>query len=401
MQRSLKVVLFGTGFLARTRARCWKRVHGAQVTIVVAARERAKAVAFAQQHGLHGACTLDEALADPGVDLVDLCVPNRAHRELAERAFAAGKHVLCTKPLTAYWGQGLPADASAAAVAAVPRAQMLAAAVADAEAMVAAAARAGRRLFYGENWLHAPAIRRAAQLAAASSGVILEMRGWESHSGSHSPYAKDWRSAGGGALLRLGAHPIGAMLWLKRHEGLRLRGQPTRCIAVTAEVADTTAAVRATGAQCDVVSGWEHVENWGSCVLHFDDGSRGVAYGADTYLGGMQSHLSVLGSTFRFECALSPVDVLRAYAVRDGAFGGEYVMEKVSGQAGWSTPIPDEDEVSGQRGLVQAVAGEVVGVAEGGGVGGCGDGGLGLEVVRVVYAGYVSAGEGRRVGVVC
>jgi hypothetical protein len=51
--------------------------------------------------------------------------------------------------------------------------------------------------------------------------------------------------------------------------------------------------------------------------------------------------------------------------------------------------------------LVQAVAGEVVGVAEGGGVGGCGDGGLGLEVVRAVYAGYVSAGEGRRVGVVC
>ena len=35
-----------------------------QVTIVVAARERAKAVAFAQQHGLHGACTLDEALAE-------------------------------------------------------------------------------------------------------------------------------------------------------------------------------------------------------------------------------------------------------------------------------------------------------------------------------------------------
>lgn len=395
MQRTLEVVLFGTGFLSRTRARCWQRVHGVQVVVVVAARDRQKAAAFAQQHGLARACTIDEALADPRLQLVDLCVPNRAHRELAERAFAAGKHVLCTKPLTAYWGQGMRADASATEVAAVSRARMLEAAVADAEAMVAAASTAHRRLLYGENWLHAPAIRRAAALAAASKGVVLEMRGWESHSGSHSPYAKDWRHVGGGALLRLGAHPIGAMLWWKHHEGMRLRGKPTRCIAVTAEVADTTAAVRATNAACDVVSGWEQVENWGSCVLHFDDGSRGVAHGSDTFLGGMQSHLSVLGSTFRFECALSPVDTLRAYAVRDGAFGSEYVMEKVHGQAGWSTPIPDEDEQSGQQGLVQAVADELTAAQPSSTS--VGDGALGLEVVRVVYAGYVSASEGRRV----
>jgi len=71
-------------------------------------------------------------------------------------------------------------------------------------------------------------------------------------------------------------------------------------------------------------------------------------------------------------------------------------MEKVSGQAGWSTPIPDEDEVSGQQGLVQAVAGELVGGGGGEGGGVCGDGGLGVEVVRVVYASYVSAAGGRR-----
>ena len=46
------------------------------------------------------------------------------------------------------------------------------------------------------------------------------MHGWEAHSGSHSPYSKDWRRTGGGALLRLGAHPSGAMLWFKQTEGL-------------------------------------------------------------------------------------------------------------------------------------------------------------------------------------
>lgn len=392
MNRSLRIAIVGTGFLARTRARCWRRVHGAAIEVVVAARERAKAEAFARANGCARAATIDEALADAAVALVDLCVPNRAHGELTGRAAAAGKHVLCTKPLTAFWGQGLPADASAATVAATARDTMLAAAVDEARAMVDACARGRVRLFYGENWLFAPAIRRAAALGAAAKGVILEMRGWESHSGSHSAYARDWRHAGGGALLRLGAHPIGAMLWLKRAEGLRLRGKPTQVVAVTAEIADVTVALG--GAACEVATGWHGVENWGSCVLHFDDGSRGVAHGSDTLLGGMQSHLTILASDHRFECSLSPVDTLRAYAVREGTFGDAYVMEKVHGQAGWSTPIPDEDEASGQQGLVQAVADEL-GPAPASGA----DGELGCEVVRVVYSAYASAAAGRRVAI--
>ena len=64
------------------------------------------------------------------------------------------------------------------------------------------------------------------------------------------------------------------------------------------------------------------------------------------------------------------------------------------GKAGWSTPMPDEDTLSGQQGLVQAVAAELTTGAA------CGaDGELGVEVVRVVYSAYVSAAEGRRVGI--
>jgi predicted dehydrogenase len=216
------------------------------------------------------------------------------------------------------------------------------------------------------------------------------MRGWESHSGSHASYARDWRHAGGGAMLRLGAHPIGAMLWLKRREGLRRRGAPTRVVAVTAEVADLSRAIG--GAACEVARDWTDVENWGMCVLHFDDGTRGVAYGSDNMLGGMHSHLTMLGSDHRFECSLSPVDALRAYAVHDGAFGQEYLMEKLAGQAGWSTPMPDEDWSSGHQGMVQSVADHIA-AGERSDV----DGELGLDVVRVVYSAYVSAVEGRRV----
>lgn len=390
MNRPLTVAVVGTGFLARTRLTCWRKVHHAHVETVAVSRDLAKAEAFAAENGADRAAMLDDALADPAIDLVDLCVPNHAHAPLCERAAAAGKHVLCTKPLTAFWGQGLGANASAADVAGTNRQQMLDAAMADATTMVEACERAGVQLFYGENWIFAPAIERAATLSAASKGVALELRGWESHSGSHAEYARDWRFAGGGALLRLGAHPIGTMLWWKRREGLRLRGKATRVTAVTAEVADLSAAVG--DATCEVATGWSPAENWGTCILHFDDGTRGVCYGSDNMLGGMQSHMTVLASDHRFECSLSPVDTLKSYAVNEGAFGNEYMMEKLHGQAGWSTPLPDELWFSGQQGLLQSVSDHLrLGTRSDV------DGDLGREVVRVVYASYVSAAEGRRV----
>lgn len=390
MNRPLTVAIVGTGFLARTRLTCWRKVHHANVETVMVSRDRAKAEEFAKEHGAHRAASFDEAMADPSIALVDLCVPNHAHALLCERAAQAKKHVLCTKPLTAFWGQGLADAASADEVAGTDRKHMLDAAVKDASTMVDACERAGVQLFYGENWIFAPTIERAAALAAASTGVTLEMRGWESHSGSHAAYARDWRFAGGGALLRLGAHPIGTMIWWKRREGLRLRGKPTNVVAVSADVADLSAAVG--DAACEVAKGWSPVENWGTTVLQFDDGTRGTCTGSDNMLGGMQSHLTVLASDHRFECSLSPVDTLRSYAVNEGAFGDEYMMEKLHGQAGWSTPLPDELWLSGQQGLLQSVSDHLRK-----GTRSDVDGDLGREVVRVVYASYVSAVEGRRV----
>ena len=45
------------------------------------------------------------AIADPAVDLVDICLPNNMHFEVAQAAIEAGKHVYCEKPLTMTAGE--------------------------------------------------------------------------------------------------------------------------------------------------------------------------------------------------------------------------------------------------------------------------------------------------------
>jgi len=394
-RKHVRIGLIGAGFLAETRARCYGKTFGYNAEIVaVAARSEASARSFAARHGIANVHSdYRDLLASDAVDAVDLCIPNHLHRSVAEAAAGAGKHILCTKPLTAYVGQDLPADASDAAVAGRDRATMLGVAAADAEAMMAAADRAGVHLMYGENWIYAPAVGRADELIARTGGAILEMRGGECHSGSHSPFSKAWRHAGGGALIRLGAHPIGAMLYLKSREGQGRGGQPIRPVAVTAEVGHPAALAAATeGGTAWIAAGWQDVETWAGVIITFADGSRGIVHASDAVLGGMESKLDVFLSNAHFKCNLSPHNMLQAYTPDAAVLGDAYIMEKVSTPAGWTTPIPDEDWSSGHQAMCQDFV-EVIAERRAP----RSDGRLGLEVTRVIYAAYLAAMSGRRV----
>lgn len=387
------VGLVGSGFLSEIRVRSYAQARGSSGAITaIASRDAGKAGAFARQHGIARVFdSFEEMLADPEIDAVDLCVPNSLHRPMAVAAAAAGKHVICTKPLAAYVGQDLEDPASAGATA--PE-TMRDVAVRDAREMVEAAERAGVQLCYGENWIYAPGFRRAAELARKSGGRLLEMRGWEAHSGSHSPYARRWEHTGGGALLRLAAHPIGAMLRLKADEGRALDGTPVVPVSVLADVADLTKNPGLDETNTRVATGWVDVENWGSCLIEFSDGSRGLARGSDNTLGGMQSRLELDASNFHAAVQMSPTDLLRSYAPDPEVFGDEYMMEKTDTPAGWQTPMPDEMWTSGQALMTQAFLEDLAA-----GRTPASDGRLGLDVTRVVYAAYVSARRGERVAI--
>src|ERR1700735_5776696 len=82
------------------------------------------------------------------------------------------------------------------------------------------AIRASGQLFmYAEDWVYAPAVAKTAEILKATKDKILFMKAEESHSGSHAPHAAQWSMTGGGALIRMGCHPLSAVLYLKQGQG--------------------------------------------------------------------------------------------------------------------------------------------------------------------------------------
>jgi predicted dehydrogenase len=180
---------------------------------------------------------------------------------------------------------------------------------------------------------------------------------------------------------------------LKRQEGVRRWGRPVRPRSVVAEVGDLT---RSPGFVEEtrhwIGTGWQDVENWGSILLTFEDDTRGIVWASDAVLGGMESSLKVLMSNAHLTCNLSHTRLVEAYAPDAEVFGSEYLTEKLETSAGWSPPQPDEDWTQGHRHMLQDF---VSSVADGRAP--QSDGDLGRDVIRLVYAAYVAAEEGRRV----
>ncbi|MHB1132605.1 MAG: Gfo/Idh/MocA family protein [Chloroflexota bacterium] len=386
----LGVGLIGAGFAARAHARGYARLADLGVALrAVAGRGGARAGSLAGEYGATSYDDYRELLARDDIAIVDLCVPNDLHEPFALAAIAAGKHVICEKPLTGYFG----GPGAAEPVGATPRDTMLAEALASADRMLAAARQRGVRLMYAENWLYAPAVQKARRLIEASGGTVLDIRGAEGHSGSHAAYAKTWHSAGGGALLRLGAHPLGAALYLKWQEGLQRDGKPIRVRAVSAETGDLTRVPSfARENEKWLVVDWHDVENWATVIATFEDGSRATVFAADTVLGGMEDTLDIFMSNGRVKCDMTHSTMLQAYAPAPHIFANEYLAEKLETKAGWSHPAVEEEWLLGYpqevRDFVEAVLQdrEPLGTAE-----------LGRDVVRVIYAAYLAAAEGRRV----
>src|SRR5207237_7101415 len=105
-RQQVNVAIVGTGFIAETRARAYAGVTGYEPRLVAAvSRGRDRLENYARRHGIADVYSeLEPVLERLDVDVVDLCVPNHLHRPMAELAASAGKHVIVSKPLTAFDG---------------------------------------------------------------------------------------------------------------------------------------------------------------------------------------------------------------------------------------------------------------------------------------------------------
>ncbi|HEU4734131.1 MAG TPA: Gfo/Idh/MocA family oxidoreductase [Kofleriaceae bacterium] len=151
--------------------------------VAIASRERARAEAFAREHGIARACSYDELIADPGIDAIYNPLPNSLHAEWSIAAARAGKHVLCEKPL--------------------------AVSEAEAQAMFAAADAAGVVLLEAFPYMFQPQTLEIERLIAAGAiGEVRLMFGTFGFTIADPGNIRLERALGGGALMDAGCYPV-------------------------------------------------------------------------------------------------------------------------------------------------------------------------------------------------
>jgi predicted dehydrogenase len=170
-----------------------RAVPEAQV-VAVAARDPARARAFAAKHGVPRVCESYEALLeDPDLDAVYNPLPNGLHCDWTLRALSAGKHVLCEKPIAAN--------------------------AAEAERMARAAEECGRELVEAFHWRYHPLAERMR--AVVRSGALGEVRRVEASMCIPLPLPGDIRyrfDLGGGATMDTGCYAINLVRFLAEAE---------------------------------------------------------------------------------------------------------------------------------------------------------------------------------------
>ena len=169
------------------------------VLAALATRDPARAAPFlARCPGLRVHASYEALLDDPEIEAVYIPLPNHLHVEWTERALAAGKHVLCEKPLA-------------------PRA-------ADVDRLIAARDASGRLAAEGFMVLHHPQWHRVRTLLAEGAvGRLAHVEGAFTYAGLTPGNIRLDPAADGGALLDIGVYPSAVTRFVTGQEPLRCR----------------------------------------------------------------------------------------------------------------------------------------------------------------------------------
>jgi len=203
--KTLNVGLIGCGFMGRAHANAHRKVWNffdleyRPVLKAICDFNADKAKAFAAKWGFESVETdYKKLVTRKDIDLIDICLPNNLHAEVAIAAAKAGKMILCEKPL-ARTGQ-------------------------EAEPMVKAVEKAGVPNFVSFNYRRIPAVSLAKKLIDEGRlGKIFHYRAkflqdWtiskDVPQGGDALWRLDVKAAGSGVTGDLLAHCIDTALWL-------------------------------------------------------------------------------------------------------------------------------------------------------------------------------------------
>ncbi len=205
MSKPLNVGLIGCGFMGRAHSNAYRKVWNffklprQPVLKAICDVNADKAKAFAEQWGYESIETdWRKLLARQDIEVVDICVPNNLHKEIAIAAAQAGKAILCEKPLAMNTAEG--------------------------QEMVAAVEKAGVPNLVSFNYRRVPAVTLAKKLIDEGRlGKIFHYRAvflqdWtisaDLPQGGDALWRLDVKTAGSGVTGDLLAHCIDTAIWL-------------------------------------------------------------------------------------------------------------------------------------------------------------------------------------------
>ena len=256
--KEIKVGIIGGGFMCKAHANGYKTSQyifselGIRAALeAVCVRSTDKAQALAEKYGFANAYAgVDALLAAGNVDLYDICVPAETHRQVALDVIAAGKPVLCEKPLA------LGAE--------------------DAREMLLAAQRQGIQHYVGFNYRFLPAVRMARDMIA--DGVLgsprhMRVSYFQQNGADHEKLYENIRyvrTPKCGSLQEIGTHAIDQMRFLI--------GELKTVTAMTTTF--TTERNTAAGERVAVSN-----EDMAAALVTFENGTTGVLECSGAYWG--------------------------------------------------------------------------------------------------------------------
>jgi predicted dehydrogenase len=299
----------------------------------------------------------------------------------------AGKHVICEKPFAGYFGR----DGDKAPIGKhVAKALMYERVCEEMEQTAAAIRETGKLFMYAEDWVYAPAVTKTAEILKATKDKVLFMKGEESHSGSHAAHAAQWAMTGGGSLIRMGCHPLSGVLYLKQVEA-KARGETIRVASVTGDVGNVAACLKP-DERAYIKANPVDVEDWGTLTLTFSDGTKATIFSGDMIMGGVRNLIETYTSGGSLFANITPNNHLMSYQTSEEKLASVYITEKVDRKTGWQYVCLEEEWT---RGYLQEIQDFMECAATGRQP--LSDLALAQETIKVNYAGYWAAEEGRRV----